>query len=61
MPNENIDNIKLAPILKEAYDLLVQIEGIRINADKRCKQLEKEKRKLREKREHLAALTSVED
>ena len=23
MPNENVENIKLAPILKEAYDLLV--------------------------------------
>lgn len=61
MPNENVENIKLAPILKEAYNLLVKIENIRIDAEKRCRKLEKEKRKLKEKREHLAALTSVED
>ena len=61
MPNENIDNIKLAPILKEAYELLVQIENLRTEADKRIKELEKEKTKLREKRENLAAMTTVED
>ena len=28
MPNENVDNIKLYPILKEAYELLEKIENI---------------------------------
>eukprot|EP00353_Schmidingerella_taraikaensis_P001048 CAMPEP_0185596582 /NCGR_PEP_ID=MMETSP0434-20130131/80836_1 /TAXON_ID=626734 ORGANISM="Favella taraikaensis, Strain Fe Narragansett Bay" /NCGR_SAMPLE_ID=MMETSP0434 /ASSEMBLY_ACC=CAM_ASM_000379 /LENGTH=438 /DNA_ID=CAMNT_0028225103 /DNA_START=2099 /DNA_END=3415 /DNA_ORIENTATION=- len=61
MPNENGDNIKLAPILKEAYDLLWKLESIKLEADKKCRKLEQQKRKLKEKRENLAALTSVED
>lgn len=27
MPNEELENIKLAPILREAYDLLAAIEN----------------------------------
>ena len=61
MSNEQGDNIKLAPILKEAYELLVKIEKIRTDAVKRCRQLEKEKVKLKKKREHLSGLTTVED
>lgn len=56
MPNENAENIKLAPIILEAYQLLVKIENLKIDADKKINKLEKEKRRLREKREHLASL-----
>jgi len=61
MQNENADNIKLAPILKEAYELLVKIENLRVDANKKIKKLEVEKRRLTETRANLGALTSVED
>ena len=43
MPNEPVDNIKLTPILKEAYDLLVKLENLRTDADKKIAKLEKQK------------------
>ena len=61
MHAENPDNIKLYPILKEAYDLLAKIESLRTEADKSLAKLNEQRTKLRKKRETIAALTSVED
>ena len=61
MHAENPDNIKLYPILKEAYDLLAKIESLRTEADKSLAKLNEQRIKLRKKRETIAALTSVED
>ena len=49
MPNENFDDIKLFPILEEAYDLLKDIEMQGKNAKKRIAELEKEKERLIQK------------
>lgn len=61
MPNEKVEDIKLYPILKEAYQLLEKLEKIKTDADKRIKKLEIEKKKLREKRDHLSTIQTVED
>ena len=49
MPNENFDDIKLFPILEEAYDLLKDIEMQGRNAKKQIAELEKEKERLKQK------------
>ncbi len=61
MPNEDQENIKLQSTLKEAYDLLAKIEKIETDAEKAIAKLEKDKRKLKEKKNHLSTMTTIED
>jgi len=61
MPGENPDKIKLYPILKEAYQLLEKIENIEFDANKQIAKLEKEKKRLKEKQNHLNTMTTIED
>ena len=49
MQNENFDDIKLFPILEEAYGLLKDIEMQGRNAKKQIAELEKEKERLKQK------------
>ncbi len=48
-------------ILKEAYDLLAKIEKIDADADKAIAKLEKDKKKLKDKKNHLNTMTTIED
>lgn len=46
MINENFDNIKLVPILNEAYELVCKIESHQKKAKKDIAALEKQKKEL---------------
>ena len=61
MHNENFDDIKLRPILEEAFALVQQIESRTINAKKEIRNLEKQKKKLKDKQATLAQMTTVEE
>ncbi len=61
MPGEDQEDIKLQSILKEAYDLLAKIEKIDADADKAIAKLEKDKKKLKDKKNHLNTMTTIED
>ncbi len=56
-----MENIKLQSTLKEAYDLLAKIEKIETDADKAIAKLEKDKKRLRDKKNHLSTMTTIED
>ena len=49
MPEELLENPKLIPILKDAFDLLVLLEREEALCMKQIKKLEEEKRKLKDK------------
>ena len=49
MPNEEIENIKLYPILKEAYDLLAAIENKEVEAKKKIAKLNEERAELKKR------------
>ena len=49
MPEELLENPKLIPILKDAFDLLVLLEREEALCMKQLKKLEEEKRKLKDK------------
>jgi len=50
MPAENFENVKLFPVLKEAYELLAELERIASHAKKEISRLEAEKLKLNDKK-----------
>ena len=54
MPEESIDNKKLYPILKDAYDLLALIENQEKQCRKKIRQLEEFKQKLKDKQANMA-------
>ena len=49
MGEELVDNPKLVPILKDAYDLLVLLEREEAMCMKQIRKLEEEKKKLKDK------------
>lgn len=61
MAQEEWDKPKLIPILTEAYNLLIAIEGKTTEAEKKYKQLQKAKEKLRAKHKQLQEFHSVDD
>ena len=54
MGSEPIENLKLAPILKEAYELLVSIESKSVEANKKIAALNEQKRELKKKQNAAA-------
>lgn len=61
MPNENPEDKKLLPILREAYQLWCEIEQIKVDADKKIKKLEKQEKALNNEKEKQKDLTMAED
>ena len=61
MHNEKFDNVKLAPILKEAYDLVCTIENHQKKAKKDIAALERQKKELKDRQNKLHTLQSIED
>ena len=53
MGEELVDNPKLIPILKDAFDLLVLLEREEALCMKQIKRLEEEKKKLKDKQNNL--------
>lgn len=53
MGEELVDNPKLIPILKDAYDLLVLLEREEALCMKQIKRLEEEKKRLKDKQNNL--------
>lgn len=53
MGEELVDNPKLIPILKDAFDLLVLLEREEAMCMKQIKRLEEEKKKLKDKQNNL--------
>lgn len=53
MGEELVDNPKLIPILKDAYDLLVLLEREEALCMKQIKKLEEEKKRLKDKQNNL--------
>ena len=61
MANEDWENKKLAPILVEAYNLVIKIENRKMEADKEIKKLEAAKKKLADKHKQLEEWTTYDD
>lgn len=61
MKAEDFENIKLKPVLEEAYNLLAALEKIGSQAKMDIQKLEKEKKKLTDKQKHIQTLSSIED
>ena len=61
MGEELVDNPKLIPILKDAYDLLCLLEREEALCMKQIKKLEKEKKMLKDKQNNLQNHTTIDD
>ena len=61
MHNEKFENIKLVPILTEAYELVCLIESHQKKAKKDIAALERQKKELRDKQTKLKTISTIED
>ena len=61
MEGENYENVKLLPILEEAYNLVVTLENHQKKAKKDIAALEVAKDKLKQKQNKLNTMQSIED
>ena len=61
MHGENFENIKLLPVLQEAYTLFEQIEANKLTTKKEILRLEAKKKKLIKSKSEAAGMQSIED
>ena len=61
MPSEDFENMKLLPILKEAYDLFHELDSRKTEAEQKIKQIEEEKKKLIQTKKETERRTVVDE
>jgi len=61
MPSEDFENIKLMPILKEAYDLFHMLDSRKAEAEKKIKDIEESKKKLIETKKQNERRSILDD
>ena len=61
MPSEDFENLKIMPILKEAYDLFHELDSRKADADKKIKSLEDTKKKLIEAKKQAEKRVMMDD